>query len=115
MKSYAKTILLKDDPQIIAQYRQHHDEIWPEVVKSFREVGVLDIRIWLIGRRLFMLMDVADDFEPAYDFDRYLKLNPRNKVWEDLMTSYQERAPEAKPDEHWAEMEPVFKMSDHLK
>lgn len=111
MKQIAKTILLKDDPALIASYRQHHDHIWPEVVTAFKQVGVLDIRIWLIGRRLFMLMTTTDTFDPTTDFDKYLSLNPENKKWEDLMATFQEKAPEAKPHEHWADMELIFQMN----
>jgi L-rhamnose mutarotase len=110
MKQFAKTILLKDDPDLIATYLHYHNHIWPDVVRSFRQVGVEDIRIWMIGRRLFMLMTTTDAFNPHTDFDRYLGLHPRNREWEELMKTFQEKAPEAKPDEHWAEMELVFQM-----
>jgi L-rhamnose mutarotase len=113
MKSYAKTILLKNDPGKIAEYRRHHDQIWPEVVASFRKVGVLDMRIWLIGYRLFMVMDTEDDFDPDTDLEKYLQLDPKNDQWENLMASYQEPVPEARPGEYWADLELVFRMSDH--
>jgi L-rhamnose mutarotase len=111
MKEFAKTILLKNDATIIARYLDYHNHIWPEVVKSFMQVGVQDIKIWMIGRRLFMLMTTSDAFNPATDFDKYLKLDPKNKEWEELMSSFQEKAPEAKPGEHWAEMELIFQMA----
>lgn len=111
MKQIAKTILLKDDPDLIAKYRYYHDHIWPEVVISFKQAGVMDIQIWIIGRRLFMLMTTIDTFNPDTDFEKYLNLHPKNKEWEDLMTSFQEKAPEAKPHEHWADMELIFQMN----
>jgi L-rhamnose mutarotase len=113
MRSYAKTILLKDDPALIAEYRRHHDEIWPEVVSSFKAVGVLDIRIWMAGRRLFMVMDAVDDFDPERDMAKYLELSPRCREWEEFMTTFQERAPEAKEGEHWASLDLVFALSAH--
>ncbi len=113
MKSYAKTILLKNDPGKIAEYRRHHDHIWPEVVAAFRKVGVLDMRIWLIGVRLFMVMDTEDDFDPDTDLEKYLQLDPKIDQWENLMASYQEPVPEARPGEYWADLELVFRMSDH--
>lgn len=113
MKTYAKTILLKNDPEKIAEYRRCHDHIWPEVVESFRKVGVLDMRIWMIGHRLFMVMDTTDAFDPETSMAKYLQLDPRNNEWENLMASFQERVPEARPGEHWADLEQVFRMSDH--
>ena len=110
MQSYAKTILLKDNAALIAEYTRHHDEIWPEVVRAFRQVGVLDIRIWLMGRQLFMVMDAADDFDPNIDLARYLQLDPKANQWEELMKTYQEPVP---GHEHWAGLKLVFQMSDH--
>ena len=111
MKSYTKTILLKNNPALIAEYMHHHDEIWPEVVESFKKVGVLDIRIWIIGRQLFMVMDTTDSFDPNRDLARYLQLNPKNREWEELMRSFQEPITDY---EQWAELSLVFRMSDHL-
>lgn len=110
MKQFAKTILLKNDPALIATYRQYHDQIWPEVVASFRRVGVIDIKIWMVGRRLFMLMSTTDTFDPATDLDKYLGLHAKNKEWEELMETFQEKAPEAQPAEHWADMELIFQL-----
>lgn len=110
MKEFAKTILLKDDPNLVAQYIDYHNHIWPEVVASFKEVGVLDIKIWMVGRRLFMLMTTTDAFRPDVDLDRYLTLHAKNREWENLMATFQERAPEAKPGEHWAEMNLIFQL-----
>lgn len=111
MKQLAKTILLKDDPELIAQYHHYHNHIWPEVVASFKQVGVENIQIWIVGRRLFMLMTTTDAFNPDTDFDKYIHLHPKNKEWEELMATFQEKAPEAKPHEHWAAMDLIFQMN----
>jgi L-rhamnose mutarotase len=42
-----------------------------------------------------------------------VQLDPRNDQWENLMASYQEPVPEARPGEHWADLELVFRMNDH--
>ena len=112
MRSLALTLNLKDDPAVIQAYRDYHANAWPEVVGALQAVGVHQMRIWLLGRRLFMVADVADDFEPAVDFPRYLSLHPRCQEWEDLMGTFQEPVPEAKPGEKWAEMEEVFRLAN---
>jgi L-rhamnose mutarotase len=109
MKEWALTINLKDDPQLIEKYKEYHRNVWPEVLRSLKEVGIVDMKIWLLGRRMFMLMTVVDNFDPNVDFPRYLKLDPKCQEWEDLMGTFQEKVPEAKPDEKWALMEMVFK------
>ena len=68
------------------------------------------MKIWLLGRRLFMLAEVNDDFNPDIDFPRYLTLNPRCQEWEDLMTTFQEPVPEAGEGEKWTMMEEVFSL-----
>ena len=52
VKSYAKTICLRDNPVHIAQYKRHHSNVWPEVLKALKEVGILRMKIFLIGKRV---------------------------------------------------------------
>ncbi|MEN7549498.1 L-rhamnose mutarotase [Rapidithrix thailandica] len=111
MKEYAKSINLKDDPDLIAKYLEYHDNIWPEVVESFKAVGVIDIKIFKIGRQLFMYMVTEDHFDPEKDFERYLQMNPKNPEWEDLMATFQEPLPGAKEGEHWAALEKIFELN----
>ena len=94
MKQLALTVNLKDDPGVIAAYKRYHAEAWPEVVAALREVGVLEMKIWLQGRRLFMLAETTEAFDPDIDFPRYLTLHPRCQEWEDLMGTFQEPLPE---------------------
>ena len=111
MKTYAQTILLRDDPDVLAAYRDHHDHIWPEVAEGLRGVGILQMRIWLLGRQLFMVMDTTDAFDPERDFARYEAGHPRRAEWQRLMESYQEPVAGAKPGEWWAQMELVFTLN----
>ena len=109
MQEYALTINLKDDPDKIEQYKAYHRNVWPEVLQSLKAVGITKMQIYLLGRRMFMLMEAVDTFEPARDFKR-LEENPRYREWQELMNTFQERVPEAKPGEHWAAMEKVFEL-----
>jgi L-rhamnose mutarotase len=107
MKSYGLTLLLKDDPVLIEQYKEYHRHVWPEVLRRLREVGILRMQIFLLGRRMFMYIDTTDDFEPARDFAR-INEDPKSAEWDRLMRTLQERAPEAREGEWWALMERVF-------
>lgn len=108
MQRYARTINLKDDPDIIARYDEHHRAVWPEVERGLRDIGIERMLIWRLGRRLFMLMETADGFDPDRDFARYMARGGRIAEWQALMESFQEPVAEAKPGEWWADMEPVF-------
>ena len=79
---------LKDDPQLIAEYRKYHENVWPEIRASILDSGVTEMEIYLIGNRLFMIMETGEDYDPrakaAADQD-----NPRVQEWEQLMWRYQ--------------------------
>ena len=110
MPRFGLTLNLKDDPEFIEKYMTYHRNVWPEVLDSVREVGITRMDIYLLGNRLFMAIETVDDFDPAHDFPRYLELHPRCREWDELMRNFQERVPEAKPDEWWATMERVFEL-----
>ncbi len=109
MKTYARTLLLQDDPEKIAAYKRYHRAVWPEVLAQLRATGITGMQIYLRGRRMFMLMTTTDDYDPARGSGEYAA-HPKVQEWERLMRTLQERAPEASPDEWWAEMECVFDM-----
>ena len=110
MKHFGLTINLKDDPDLIEQYKEYHRNAWPETLEALRAVGITKMNIYLLGRRMFMAMETVDEFELERDFPRYLEHHPRCREWDELMRTFQERIPDAKPDEWWAMMEPVFEL-----
>ena len=111
MQEFALTINLVDDRAQIEEYKEYHRRVWPEVVAALRSVGIQDMKIFLLGRRMFMLMQAADHFQPARDFARLEQSSPRYNEWQRTMDAFQERVPEAQPGEHWAAMEKVFDLS----
>ena len=110
-RRYCLTLDLKDDAKLIAEYKRHHQKIWPEISRSIRGSGIDDMEIYLHGTRMFMIMEVAEDFsfEAKAEADR---LNPKVQEWEKLMWKFQQPLPEAKPGEKWLLMERVFKLSE---
>jgi len=110
MQSYGLTLLLKDDADVIDRYKRYHRESWPEVIARLKEIGITEMKIYLIGRRLFMYMEAIDGFDPDRDFPKLNDL-PRYREWDALMSSMQERVPEARDGEWWAAMEEVFDLN----
>ena len=106
---YCFTLDLKNDPGLIAEYRKHHEQIWPEITKSIKDSGIEDMEIYLLGTRMFMIMEVNDafSFEAKARADRD---NPKVQEWERLMWKFQQALPEAKPGEKWMQMERIFKL-----
>jgi len=107
---YGLTLMLRDDPELIARYKAEHANAWPEVVAKLRQVGVTEMKIFVLGRRMFMYCETVDGFEPDVDFARCLE-DPTYRKWDELMRSLQERTPEAQPGEWWAMMECVFDLN----
>lgn len=107
MKKIAYTIDLVDDPALAAEYVRLHQDVWPEVRDGLRSVGVHALDIFRHGLRLFMLLEVADGFEPETDFPAYLDTHPRCREWESMMDRFQAPLPGAKAGEKWCVMESI--------
>src|SRR5215469_7428615 len=108
-RRYCLTLDLKDSPALIAEYRRYHERVWPEITQSIRDAGIEDMEIYLLGTRMFMIMEVNGNFSFAgkTEADR---TNPKVREWEELMWQFQQPLPQAKPGEKWLLMERVFKL-----
>ncbi|HKW35143.1 MAG TPA: L-rhamnose mutarotase [Candidatus Acidoferrum sp.] len=106
---YCLTLDLQDDPQLIAEYRRYHQKIWPEITRSIRDAGIENMEIYLLGTRLFMIMEVNGKFSFAAKAQADAA-NPRVREWEALMWKFQKPAPQAKPGEKWLLMDRIFKL-----
>lgn len=108
-RRYCLTLDLKNDPKLIAEYKRHHEKIWPEITQSIRESGIEDLEIYLLGTRMFMIMEVTASFS----FETKAKSdssNPRVREWEQLMWKFQQPLADARPGEKWLLMERIFKL-----
>jgi L-rhamnose mutarotase len=98
---------LKDDA-VVETYREHHRRVWPEVLESLRASGVLDMQIYLLGRRLVMVAELEDGADLRRAFETRMASHPRVAEWERLMMTLQQPAPGAGPGEWWTAMARVF-------
>jgi L-rhamnose mutarotase len=109
-RRYCFALDLKDDPTLIAEYERYHERVWPEITRSIHDAGIEDMEIYRVGNRLFMVMEVSDDFsfeaKAAAD-----ETDPRVQEWEELMWQYQQPLPLAKPGEKWLRLERIFKLA----
>ena len=108
MTRYVLTVDLRDDAAAIAEYRDRHGRVWPEVLESLRVAGVQRMDIHLLGRRVVMVVEVSDGVDVGRVFATHRNSTGRVQEWERLMQSLQEPASDARPGEWWAVMEPVF-------
>ena len=108
-RRFCLTLDLKDDPALIAEYKHYHEKVWPEITQSLKDAGVLDMEIYLLGTRMFMIMDVDAGFSFIKKANMDLD-NPKVREWEDLMGKFQNPLPNASPVERWQVMEKVFEL-----
>ena len=109
VKRYCQTMDLKDDPALIAEYRRRHtkEEAWPEILAGIREVGILDMDIYILGTRLVMIVETPLDFDWDTAMARLATL-PRQQEWETYMAIFQQCREDATSDEKWQMMERMF-------
>ena len=105
------TLDLRDDPAAIAAYRQYHAQVWPEVERSLTHAGIRQMDIYLLERRLVMILEVEDGLDVGRVFERHAASDPKVVQWERLMKTLQQPAPGAPPGAWWALMEPVYQLS----
>ena len=110
-KRYCKTLSLRDDTQLIEDYKKVHapGATWPEISQGMREVGIIDMEIYLLGTHLFMIMDTVPDFDHDRAMDQ-LAGKPRQSEWEAYVSRFQQTSAEATADEKWQLMERIYKL-----
>jgi len=108
-RRFCFTLDLKDDPALIAEHRKYHEKIWPEVTQGLKDSGVEDLESYLLGTRMFMIMEVNQDFsfENRTEADENIR---RCKLGSSSCGDSQQALPEAKPGEKWIRMERIFKL-----
>jgi L-rhamnose mutarotase len=110
MQKFCLALDLKNDDALIAAYEKYHVDVWPEIVESIKVSGILDMEIYRIENRLFMIMETTD----AFSFDKKNEMDKENakvQQWEELMWHFQQSLPTAKPDEKWMSMKKIFELN----
>ncbi len=110
-KRYCKTLQLEDDPKLIEEYINLHkpENAWPEISAGMKEVGILEMEIYLKGTSLFMIMELDEkvDHDSAMN-----KLNtlPRQKEWEMFVSRFQKTSSTNSANEKWVLMDRIYKL-----
>ncbi|MFC5683693.1 L-rhamnose mutarotase [Flavobacterium sp. MAHUQ-51] len=109
MKKYCLALDLKNDPDLIQEYKQFHQNVWPEIIESITSSGIKNLDIYSVQDRLFMIIEAEDSFS----FEEKSKLdasNPKVQEWEELMWKFQKALPGAQPGEKWMLMDKIFEL-----
>lgn len=113
VKRYCRTMNLKDNPELIAEYRKRHSKefAWKEIREGIKQVGILEMEIYILGNRLFMIVETPLDFDWDSAMARLATL-PRQQEWEDYMSIFQDCEQGATATEKWQMMERMFYLYD---
>ncbi len=109
VKRYVQTMELKDEPALIARYRRAHSRegSWPEIREGIRQVGILEMEVYLFGNRIVMVVETPLDFCWDEAMARLATL-PRQAEWEEFVAQFQQCDASATSDEKWQMMERIF-------
>ena len=108
-RQYCLTLDLFDDEELILEYERYHQQgnVWPEVLESIRDSGILSMNIHRLGTSLCMVIEVNEQFsfESKAESD---KQNPKVQEWEKLMEKFQNPQSQLESQQKWQLMSSIF-------
>jgi L-rhamnose mutarotase len=109
VKRYCQVLSLKDDAELIAEYRKRHSkgEVWPETLAAIREVGILEMELYNLGTTEIMIVETPLDFDWDTAMAKMATL-PKQEEWEAYMSIFQQADAGATSAEKWQLMDRIF-------
>ncbi|UII75362.1 L-rhamnose mutarotase [Flagellimonas sp. HMM57] len=107
-KRFVLTLLLQDDPELIAEYKKVHGigQAWPEITANMKSVGVMDMEIYLHNSQAFLIMDTIPNFDMDVIGPQWQQL-PRETEWQEYVAKFQRIHPQDSIQEKWGNMLPI--------
>jgi L-rhamnose mutarotase len=102
MPRYAFKLRIRADK--IEEYDRAHQQVWPDLLRKLKDVGISDYSIFRRGQDLTLCLRV-DDFDRAWD---ELDRDPVNQSWQRLMGPLFEPVPDQQDGERFAMLKEVF-------
>jgi len=98
--------LLQVKPDKIAEYKAHHQAVWPEMLDALRRTGWHNYSLFMRDDGLlFGYFETPESFQAAL---AGMGQEDINKKWQDLMATYFENLSGAHADASMLELEEVF-------
>ena len=112
-KRFVQTLTLNSDEEARREYIKWHSQEynWKEVREGIREVGILEMELYILGNLLVMIVDAPADFNWDEAMARLATL-PRQAEWEAFVSQFQGCSADATSDEKWQMMERMFYLYD---
>jgi L-rhamnose mutarotase len=98
--------VLKVKQDLIAEYKEHHRHVWPEMLAALRAAGWHNYSLFLrADGLLFGYFETPVDLATAQAQMAQTAVNTR---WQEFMAPYFESPDQARPDQILVELEEVF-------
>jgi L-rhamnose mutarotase len=95
---------LKVKKEKLGQYKQHHKNVWPEMLDALRAAGWHNYSIFALeDGQLFGYFETEDSLQAA---QAKMATQPVNTRWQEFMAPFFEV--NARPDENFIEMAEIF-------
>ena len=108
-RRYCKILNLQTDKELIEKYKEVHapGNVWPEIIKGMKEIGIIDMEIYIHGNVVFMIMDTLPDFDHD-EAMKLLALRPKQREWEKYVSAFQNAGSKEDSPEKWKLIERIF-------
>ena len=97
---------LRVKPERLAEYKQLHQEVWPELLDDMRSASIRNYSIFADGPELFGYLE-CDDWNAAAEA---LARSDANRRWQELMSDYLATPIDPKAATPLRLLEEVFRM-----
>jgi len=110
-KRYCKTLQLENDSILIKEYKRLHamGNAWPEITQGMKDVGIVDMEIYIDETTLFMIMDTEENFDHDKAMAKLATL-PRQSEWEATVSKFQKTSVSSLAKDKWKLIERIYKM-----
>lgn len=113
IKRFVQTLTLNSNEEARREYIKWHspEHNWKEIRNGIREVGIIEMEIYILGNTLVMIVDTPEDFDWEKAMARLATL-PRQAEWEAFVSQFQGCNANATSDEKWQMMQRIFFLYD---
>lgn len=113
IKRFVQTLTLNSNEEARREYIKWHspEHNWKEIRNGIREVGIIEMEIYILGNTLVMIVDAPEDFDWGKAMARLATL-PRQAEWEAFVSQFQGCNANATSDEKWQMMQRIFYLYD---
>ena len=113
IKRFVQTLTLNSDEEARREYIKWHspEHNWKEIRNGIRDVGIIEMEIYILGNTLVMIVDTPEDFDWGKAMARLATL-PRQAEWEAFVSQFQGCNANATSDEKWQMMQRIFFLYD---